>query len=367
MYTIFFDITLYLQDGRKTGVPNTMYNFAFHFLKHSENKVEFLQLVNERFVTCHSLKETFSGLPRGSLGNDDVPVISQGDVLFLSNAIYCFGANGKSLFSLIKNGLCVIPFLHDIIPITHTEYSDCQNEFYPWIINMTNMKTGILCNSLFTVHSFLERFNYKYPIGYIHLGCNKDNLSFEEVSLPKGKNVLMVSTIEPRKMYDKTLEEFDRIWERRDDINLIIVGKKGWQVDKIMNRIETHPLRDKNLFNLSNLSDGQINFLYKNCDLFLFSSEVEGFGLGVIEAGRFGTPLLLRDIPVFKEIAGYHATYFDDFSKLPDIINHGFESGFKRSEGMKINSWDDTAIGCLKGIDGIRSRYLEKFIQQPLL
>jgi glycosyltransferase involved in cell wall biosynthesis len=209
------------------------------------------------------------------------------------------------------------------------------------------------------VKTFINKFNYGYPIGYVHLGCEKEDVEIKEIFLPRGKNVLMVSTIEPRKMYAKTIEQFERIWEKREDINLIIVGKKGWLVDELMEKIRTHPRRLTNLFHLTGLNESELNYLYKNADLFLFASEVEGFGLGVIEAGRFGTPLLLRDIPVFREIAGDHATYFDDFKNLPSIITDGLDKGFRRSDKMKVNSWKDTSVGILTLINDIRNKWIK--------
>ena len=40
------------------------------------------------------------------------------------------------------------------------------------------------------------------------------------------------------------------------------------------------------------------------------ASEAEGFGLPLVEAAQHGIPLLVRDIEVFREIAGAHASYF---------------------------------------------------------
>lgn len=354
MYRILIDYARVIQDGPQSGVSKTIYNLSKHFLK--DNRYEFILVNIESSSTCKREQEKLCGLKEGILGENEICRFKHGDVLFLADCNYFSNTFGV-LLNLIDKGVCIIPFLHDIIPVTHYQFIEKTN-FYSWIVTVSNMKTGIICNSLFTAREFLRRFKYNYPIGYIHLGCDRDNFEIEPHFLPKGKNVLMVSTIEPRKMYDKTLEQFERIWETRDDINLIIIGKKGWCVDELMEKIETHPKRDKNLFNFSGLSETQLNYLYKNCDLFLFASEIEGFGLGVIEAARFGTPLLLRDIPVFREIAGDFATYFDEFDKLPHIINEGFESGFKRSEGMKINSWKDTADGCLKIVDGIRNKFL---------
>ena len=48
------------------------------------------------------------------------------------------------------------------------------------------------------------------------------------------------------------------------------------------------------------------------------ASEAEGFGLPLIEAAHYGLPLLLRDIPVFREIAGPHASYFTE--AIPQLL-----------------------------------------------
>lgn len=359
MYTIFFDFSLVLKEGNKHGVSKTMYNLAKNMLQNDKVKVRLINVAD----ALRSLKreeEKLLGLRDGDLGEDEILSIKMGDVLFLTDAIYTLGES-DFLNDLIDMGFCVIPFIHDIIPVTHKKMTNCSTKFYDWIVNVTNFKTGIITNSLFTASTFLKKFRYDYPIGYIHLGCDKENFNFESCFLPSGKNVLMVSTIEPRKGYAETLDQFERIWQKRDDINVIIVGKKGWLVDELYERICSHPKKEKNLFVFSNISEAQLAYLYKEVDLFLFSSMVEGFGLGVIEAGRFGTPLLLRDIPVFREIAGEFATYFQTFENLSDKIIEGFDTGFKRSDGMKINSWKETADGCFKIIDGIRAKYLERF------
>ncbi len=44
--------------------------------------------------------------------------------------------------------------------------------------------------------------------------------------------------------------------------------------------------------------------LYRLADVFVYPSNYEGFGLPVIEAMASGTPVIARDIPVMREIAG---------------------------------------------------------------
>jgi hypothetical protein len=37
----------------------------------------------------------------------------------------------------------------------------------------------------------------------------------------------------------------------------------------------------------------------------------EGFGLPIVEGAQKGIPMIIRNIPVFNEVAGVHATYFN--------------------------------------------------------
>ena len=38
--------------------------------------------------------------------------------------------------------------------------------------------------------------------------------------------------------------------------------------------------------------------------------KAEGFGLPLVEAAQHGLPIIARDIPLFREVAGEHAYYF---------------------------------------------------------
>ncbi|NEK73604.1 MAG: glycosyltransferase family 4 protein, partial [Xanthomonas euvesicatoria] len=87
-------------------------------------------------------------------------------------------------------------------------------------------------------------------------------------------------------------------------------GKKGWMVDELCEKLETHPQLHRNLFWLSSASDELLEKLYQACTCLIAASEGEGFGLPLIEAGQRRLPILARDIPVFREVAGEHATYF---------------------------------------------------------
>lgn len=58
-------------------------------------------------------------------------------------------------------------------------------------------------------------------------------------------------------------------------------------------------------------SDEQYEAAMKNATALVSASRDEGFGLPPVEAMALGTPVLLSDIPIFREIGGEPAGYFD--------------------------------------------------------
>ena len=160
---------------------------------------------------------------------------------------------------------------------------------------------------------------------------------------------LEVSTVEPRKGYGQALAAFELLWAKGVNANFIIVGRKGWKIDDLAAKIDRHPENGRRLFWLKGISDEYLNKVYDAASCVLFPSESEGFGLAVVEGARHGRPLILRDIPVFREIAGEYATYFQGLEPqaLADCIEQWLEDGKNGrvilSSGIRPLSWEESA------------------------
>lgn len=59
------------------------------------------------------------------------------------------------------------------------------------------------------------------------------------------------------------------------------------------------------------VDDERLRYLYAGAMATVVPSFAEGFGLPVLEAQRTGCPVVCSDIPVFREIAGQGAVFFD--------------------------------------------------------
>jgi glycosyltransferase involved in cell wall biosynthesis len=114
--------------------------------------------------------------------------------------------------------------------------------------------------------------------------------------------LLMVGTLEPRKGYEEVLKAFEHLWRRGMDISLIIVGQPGWKTEGLQKKIRRHREIDRRLFWRVDLSDEALDQVYHASDGVILASHAEGLGLPLIEAIKHGTPVLYRDLPVFKSV-----------------------------------------------------------------
>ena len=85
-----------------------------------------------------------------------------------------------------------------------------------------------------------------------------------------------------------------------------------------------------------NASDQELIELYSSSAAFIFPSEMEGFGLPVLEAFAANCPVICSDIPVFHEVGGDAALYFDP--KSPAALADAMRQIMKKRRTENISS-----------------------------
>ncbi len=114
--------------------------------------------------------------------------------------------------------------------------------------------------------------------------------------LEAGRYILYVSTVEPRKGHDMLLDIWERLLEagvpQRHRFKLVFVGRRGWQVDELMKRIETHPALGDSFLHLVEVDNDGLASFYANAAFCVFPSRYEGFGLSVIECFSHGKAII---------------------------------------------------------------------------
>ena len=122
--------------------------------------------------------------------------------------------------------------------------------------------------------------------------------------------LLFVGTIEPRKNLATLLRAFEEVLRiRRQPLQLVIAGRKGWLVDRLFDSLKRSPVAEHILLT-GYLTDQDLCALYSCCAAFVYPSICEGFGLPPLEAMACGAPVIASRIPSIEEVTGSAAHLF---------------------------------------------------------
>lgn len=85
------------------------------------------------------------------------------------------------------------------------------------------------------------------------------------------------------------------------EMKLVIVGMPGPESADLYSFVRGFHLAERIVF-ASGISDAELQWCYRNCEVLLAPSTVEGFGLPVVEAQFAGCRVICSDIPAFREV-----------------------------------------------------------------
>lgn len=122
--------------------------------------------------------------------------------------------------------------------------------------------------------------------------------------------ILHVGTLQPRKNIEVLVDAFAQL--RQPDLELVLVGGKGWSYHSIFARVRDLGLADKVRF-ADYVSDADLPLWYNAAAALVFPSVYEGFGLPVIQAMACGTPVIAAKTSAIPEAAGAAALFFDPY------------------------------------------------------
>jgi len=155
--------------------------------------------------------------------------------------------------------------------------------------------------------------------------------------------MLCVGTREPRKNLRLMMEAWSPF---AADYDLLIVGESGWDDSAEFAEVKGVRLMGK-------VSDQELAVLYTEASMLLFASLDEGFGLPILEAYYFGTPVVTSDRSGMKEVAGNAAELVDPESvesirqAISKILNETQADQQLRLQRMIVRqhsfSWEATA------------------------
>jgi glycosyltransferase involved in cell wall biosynthesis len=269
---------------------------------------------------------------------------------------YLMTPKGSKLFSTPIGAQCIEP--HSLLPFIwrtwgiHDTIKCLQLDIYHGLSNeipfRRNPKTKYVCTIHDVIwrhrpndHDFISRKIYDIKVSYACKNADliiatsdqtkNDLMRFYQCDAQKIKVIyqtisdipeittpplfpdpyfVYISAFYPRKNHESLLKAYQKSVENGNQHKLILAGRKGPTIKSIQKFIQQHHLTTK-VEVLTDINEIQKFQLLKHASAFIYPSDIEGFGIPLIEAGMSRTPLILNNVPVFKEIAGEHAYYFD--------------------------------------------------------
>jgi glycosyltransferase involved in cell wall biosynthesis len=179
-------------------------------------------------------------------------------------------------------------------------------------------------------------------IDVVHLGINdkksvsKNYPEFKEYApnswgyLPKPIDLrekpflLFVGGADPRRKLNHLVAAFNNLRGEGNDIRLILAGDTMTGARSIpvleTQKYISHSSYIEDIVFLGFIDEAQKDWLYQHAVAFVYPSVYEGFGLPVLEAMRYGTPVITYDNSSISEIAGDAALFTKDFQGIAENV-----------------------------------------------
>lgn len=251
-----------------------------------------------------------------------------------------------------KAGVRVVTTCHDLLPVRYPKMFQPHNRlaYLRWLDAASKHSDAMMCISEATagaLRAYLKRRGKRAPaVGSWPLG--QDFARIGQSPVPAGVNspfALMVGTVEPRKRHEFVVSALrNQRRNGRETPFLVVVGRYGWGSRETAALLHEEEKAGHAKWFAGGLGDEELASLYGSAAALIQASLDEGFGLPVAEAAHYAKPVVLSDIPVFREIVKSHGYFFrtDDERSFGDALARATAPGAPPTETVAV-SWEESA------------------------
>ncbi len=276
------------------------------------------------------------------------PTVSfrSGDVLLLPDTSWLIDP-WPAVEAIHRAGGTVVSVWYDVIPILRPDFfhPDLPGPFRSYF-DKTLAKADLVVAISGSVEDEITRIAQTDKIALPRLAHAWPGITLSEPAeiqpqlqtLLERATIVIVATLEPRKGHALLLDAMERLWANGYDANLLIIGRQGWNVEGLMQRIRTHEKFETRLFHRDDLGDGEVVTVLQRASLLVLPSAAEGLGLPIIEAELAGCPVVCSDIPVFREVASSQTRFFapHDARALSRVLAEELDSGTDKTRRAHV-------------------------------
>jgi glycosyltransferase involved in cell wall biosynthesis len=307
--------------------------------------------------------------PRGRLSR-----VAQG--LVREGLYYPFGLSRRARRSNVDLVHCPGPFtprvrdrplvmtVHDVLPLRHPELFTRTIVAHMRLVTSAFLRRAdrILTGSRHTRNELVELLGLAgdridvtpYGVDERFRPVERDSDWLERRLGLRGRYVLCVGTLEPRKNLRAALRAFRLVADEVADCALVVAGGRGWRNELFERELDRASER---VVLTGYLEDEELVRLYSGADCFLFPSLSEGFGFPVLEAMACGAPVVSSDRTSLPEVVGDAGVLVDpedvegQAAAVMRLLSEPELAGDLRRRGLERSSrfsWDACAASTLE-------------------
>lgn len=220
-----------------------------------------------------------------------------------------------------------------IITVSYHSKKDIQRYF-----NVPNEKINVIYHAADQIFTPINKENAKKKIG-------------EKYGI-KDKFILYLGGFSPRKNIARLIRGFKMICnEFQEEHKLVILGEPSRTYENLMKLTDKLSMSDKVIFTGFVPTEDLTSF-YNSCEVFVYPSLYEGFGLPPLEAAACGVPVVTSDISSIPEVMGDCCTYVNPYDVV-DIAQGIYDTitdkelrrtlSVKGLERVKKYSWEKSS------------------------
>ncbi len=383
MNTLYIDITNTAHTGAKTGIQRVVRELSRRL------DTEPLHIVFLRFHRPDRIYYRFSSFgdgmaqpfppPQGSGAALEFSQFTAGDMFFDLDAAWGDPLDRYSLLPKLKRqGVIIICMHYDAVPVLFPNFSH-PNTVFRYTGHFAahlDYADYFICISD-TVKKDLERLSlqitgrrvnaFTLPLGADFQNGNLKDMEVRTEPEPgvapllTRRFLLVVGTLEPRKNHALVLEAFDRL-DPALGLSLVLVGKKGWNIEDLADTIRNRKDFNHKVFWLENADDPALALLYQKAFACLNLAHYEGYGLPVIESMNHDCVTVCSKGGALEEVAAGCGLILEEntASCLARVItglveNQDLYLEYKaRAQGFVCPTWDAACTRLIQIMDRIR-------------
>jgi len=244
--------------------------------------------------------------------------------------------------------------IHDLRPLTqYWDRDKIKRRIFIYYLQRALKKAKKVIAISNTVANELQQYcqvsNKKIEVIYEFIDDKFTECKLPNKRIIENPYILFTGNRKKHKNLATLIKAFAKVKDKIPHV-LVVAGAKDKKIDEVDNLVQKLNIENR-VIQLIKPDDETIINLYFFADLFVFPSLFEGFGLPPLEAVNLGCPVILSDIPIFKEIFGDAGLYFDPYDEndlaqtiLKVILNDSLRFNLLEKQKQRAKIFDKDKI-----------------------